>query len=216
MASMQIPISKGKDLFIEVDLDEIMGEDFSAEAYKEIVFQGLKQVLNRGMTGDKFESSKKVPESKREANNQALLEQAEANLEACRKGEIRVTGGKAKAKAGSNKALNTEAMRLSRIYVKDALKRENKKVSLVPTKEITAAAKDLLEQEGIGEEIWAEAEENLRERAKKEEKIASRINVSGIKEDQKLKAAAEAKKKPKAAGKPGVVVRARPPQHVGH
>jgi len=215
MTTMQIPISKGKDLFIPFDTAEI--DQLPEESYREILFQGLKQVLNRGMSGEGLQSSKGLEGRDLERNQTALMDKAEENLEAVKRGEIRVTGGKAKAKAGSNKALTTEAMRLARLYIKDALKRDGKKVSLISGKEITAAAKALLEDEDNGPEIWTEAEVNLKERAEKEAKISAKINVKGIQEDPGLKAAAEAKKKPKAPKAPvGVVTRARPEVRPSH
>ena len=195
MAKLQIPISKGVEVFIEVDTDELMDESFPVDSLKEILFQGLKQVLNRGQS--KLASSKSIPENKREANNAALLDKAKEQLEAARKGEIRVTGGKSKSKVTGEVKL--EAMRLARALVKDHIKREGKiKVSHVPAKEITAAAKLVLDGEH-GAKLIAMAQETIEARAKEEQGLMSGIDLSGIKADPKLvKAAAEKKAKDQA------------------
>ena len=210
MAKLQIPISKGTDLFIEVDTDELMDESFPVDSFKEILFQGLKQVLNRGQS--KLASSKGLPEKEQVGNNAALLSKAEETLEAMRKGEIRVTGGKSKSKASG--AVKTEAMRIARALVKDALKRDGKKVSHIAAKEITAAAKELIEGE-YGPEIIAQAEATIKAREAEEAKI--KIDVSKVKVDPNLVAAAEKKKaeskkatQAKKAGTGGPAVRQKP------
>lgn len=218
MAKLQIPISKGKDLFIEVDTDELMDEAFPVDSFKEILFQGLKQVLNRGQS--KLASSKNVAEKELPGNNAALLSKAEETLEAMRKGEIRVTGGKSKSKVTG--AVKTEAMRIARALVKDALKREGKKVSHIAAKEITAAAKELIEGE-YGPEIIEQAAATIKAREVDESKI--KIDISKVKEDPILvKAAKEKAEKDKAATQrkkagTGPALRAKPgvqPQHTAH
>jgi hypothetical protein len=213
-AKMMIPISKGTELFLEVDPNWLM-DNLPTDALKEVLFQGLKQVLNRGQS--KIGSSKGLEGKKLEENNKALKAKAEETYEAMVKGEIRVTGGKAKTKS-SNRAVQAEAMRLARALVKDAIKREGKvKVSHVAAKEITAAAKEVLEGD-YGPEIVAQAEATIKAREKEESKISGAIDLSSIKADPKLvKASEEKKAKPKKAPA-GVVAKARPQaaQHAGH
>ena len=192
---MQIPISKGKELFIDVDVAKIMNEA-PEEALKEIIFQGLKQVLNRGMS-QKFASSKKAAnDAEAEKNNKALHAKAEANLADVWANKVRVTGGKAKTK-GADRALNVEAMRLARIAVKEELKRLGKKVSKYKAKDITIAAQGVLAGEH-GAAILAKAKANL---AEPTEELA-KIDLAGLKEDPELvKKAAIANAKKKAGAK---------------
>jgi hypothetical protein len=201
---MQIPISKGKDLFFPVDLDEILSEDFNADTYKEILFQGLKQVLNRGYSAQ--DSAKKVSPAEQEKQNATLLAIAEENMEKYRKGEIRVSGGKAKTK-GLNRAITTEAMRLAKLFIKDCIKAEGKvKVSHVPPKQITALAKEYLEGED-GQELIAQATETVKSREAGEKKAPIGIDLSKIKADPALVAKSKEKnKKPHA----GVTAKAKP------
>lgn len=211
MAKLQIPISKGVDTFIEVDTDELLdpefpGGVFSDDVVKEILFQGLKQVLNRGMS--KLASTKGLPEGKRAENNSALLNKATEQLEACRRGEIRVTGGKSKSKITGE--VKNEAMRLARALVKQHLKAEGKvKVSHVPPKEITAAAKMVLEGEH-GAALIEMARASVEARVKEEEKITKGIDLSMLKADPKLVAASEAKKASSKKAKAPPPAKARP------
>lgn len=220
MAKLQIPISKGTKLFMEIDTDEIASEEFPADVYTEILFQGLKQVLNRGQS--KEASSKQMPEAKQAENNARLLTKAEETLEAMRKGEIRITGGKSKSKVTG--AVKTEAMRLARLAVKDAIKSEGKvKISHVPAREITALAKELIESED-GAEYIALAEETIKAREENESKVKSKIDLGKIKADPKLVAESEAKKAKskattaakKAGTGPAVRQKPAPAQHAAH
>lgn len=223
MAVLQIPISKGKELFVEFDTDELVSDDFPAEVYKEIIFQGLKEILNRNMS--KEQTSKKIEDEAKLAENQArLLTKAESNLEAMRKSEIRIAGGAKKAKISG--VVKTEAMRLARALVKDAIKREGKvKVSHVAAKDITALAKELMDGE-YGPDIIKQAEETIATRAKEEEKVVSgkAIDLGKVKADPKLvadanKKKAEAKAATEAKGRKGKApppAKPRAAQHAGH
>ena len=210
---MQIPISKGKDLFFPVDLDEILSEDFNSDTYKEILFQGLKQVLNRGYSAQ--DSAKKVSPAEQAKQNETLLEIAQENMEKYRKGEIRVSGGKAKTK-GLNRAITAEAMRLAKLFIKDCIKAEGKvKVSHVPAKQITALAKEYLEGED-GQELIAQATETVKSREATEKKAPIGIDLSKLKADPAL--VAKSKEKNKKPAKEGVVAKAKPQaaQHAAH
>lgn len=209
MAVLSIPITKAGDA-IEIDTDEIMDEAFPGDVLKEVLIQGLKVLLNRGMS--------KIVGEKTDASKAAALEIAQANLAKCREGKIRHSpGNKAKGVSGEVK---TEAMRLARALVKDAIKREGKKkISHIPAKEITAAATALLNGEH-GKAIIAQAETTIADRKEKEQGL--QIDVGEIKVDPKLVAKAEAEKAAKRketearkAGK-GVTQRKRAPSHEAH
>jgi len=87
----------------------------------------LKQVLNRGQS--KLSSTKDMEGAELESSNAALMAKVEKPSMHCARATIRVTGGKAKTK-GLDKAVKTEAMRIARALVKDALKREGEKVPI--------------------------------------------------------------------------------------
>ncbi len=217
-AKMTIPISKGKDLFLEVDPNWLM-DNLPTDALKEVLFQGLKQVLNRGQS--KIGSSKELEGKKLEENNAALKAKAEETYAAMVKGEIRVTGGKAKAK-NNNRAVQAEAMRLARIAVKDAIKAAGEvKVSHVAAKEITAAAKEVLEGD-YGPKFYELAEATIKAREEKEAGLVKGISLKGIHADPKLVKAAEEKaataKKAKKPVPAGVMAKAKPQvgQHTAH
>lgn len=213
MATLSIPIPKAGMTF-EVDTDAIM--DLPNDVLKEILFQGAKQVLNRGQT--KHASVSKDAESpKKQAAQEAIMEVVEKTWNACKEGTIRITGGKAKTK-GLDREIKVEAMRLGRLIVKDALKAAGKKVSHYAAKDITALAEEFLGTEG-GAETLAQARATVEARKAKES--APTIDLSKIKEDaglvEKAEKAAAAKKKPKAEGKmPPPKGKPAPAQHAGH
>lgn len=141
---LQIPITKAgtKDepYFIEVDTDSVEeGGDLTPDVYREALIQGLKVVLNRGMT----KVTKEMYENDLPKMREAAKEIAGKTFKAMRENSIRFTGG-AKAKKEVTGEVMTEAMRIARGYVKQFLKDEGKKISHVDPKEITKAAKALL------------------------------------------------------------------------
>lgn len=183
-----VPIAKAKDT-ITVNVD-----DLPDEVFREVMFQGLKAVLNRGMT--------KVAAIEDEAERKAeALEKAKANWDDMKEGKVRITGGKAKPKGA--REINTEAMRLARNAVKDAIKEEGGKISHYPSSEITALAKEYLEQEtDEAKQLWALAKTNVEARLKKVKgSTVLKTIAKKAKVDTDLVKKAEAKKaerKPKA------------------
>lgn len=197
MAIVQVPITKAKG-FLELDTDNI-----PEDVYREVVLQGLKVLLNRGAS--KITKAAYASEDEMKA---AALAKAEEQVELVKTSKIKFTGGKAKKASG---AVMTEARRIAKALVKDALKEQGYKISHIAAKDITAAANALLDSED-GPGILAEATANLEERAKKP---ALSINLGEIvKEDPKLVAKAEAEKEAKRktlsakqAGKPKLRVK---------
>lgn len=203
MAVMKVPVTKGKpdaatgQGFVEIDTDAI-----PANVYAEALLQGLKVMVNRGMSkitvanlsGDKLEEAKA-----------AAMAVAAKNVENINAGKIRIVGAKSAGKTSG--AVNTEAMRLARNAVKDAMKRENIKVSHVAASTITAAAKALL---ATKPELIEKAKANIAERDA--ENATIQVDTSLIVEDPKKVAAAEAKKKdkPLSAAKAGQVKKHKP------
>ena len=168
--------------------------------YREIVAQGWKVVLNRGMTKITKEA---YPDP--ETLRAKAMEVAEANLEAMYAGKIRITGSKA---AGDKvpREVMTEARRIARSLVKETLEAAGRKVSYVALAEITKAANALIaEEDWIIKQAYDEVENRSTKRVK--------LDISTIPEDAKRVKAAEAKRADKvlSAQKAGkVATRARP------
>jgi hypothetical protein len=159
------------------------------DVYREALMQGLKVIAERAMS--KITKTEYPVEAERKA---AIKAKAERNIQDMYDGKTKITG---KASASKPKgAVMTEAMRLARNLVKDAMKANKIKISTVKASEITNAAKVLLEQDPS---IIATAEANLAQRATSPAKIdiKSLIHV-----DPELVAKAEAKAAKAKADKP--------------
>lgn len=191
MAIINVPITKAKAT-IEIDIDQL-----SDDVAKEVWLQGLKVLLNRGAS--KITAAAIPDEDTRKAE---AMKVAEAQKELVMTGKIKFTGGKAKKASGE---VMTEARRLAKALVKQAIKEAGGKISHYEASDITKAANALLDSEQ-GPELLKKAEANIAERSK----TPVAIDVSAIiHESPKLVAKAEAAKKEKAtqlsakqAGKP--------------
>lgn len=183
MAIMQVPVTKGKGV-VEIDTDSL-----PEAVYAEALLQGLKTLLNRGQSKITVAELGDAETVKREA--MIAAEKQKGKILA---GDIKFSG-KSKASKVSG-AVNTEAMRIARNRVKDAIKAAGMKISHVKASEITAAAKELV---AADQTIVAEAEANLAKRAE----TPMPIDIKAlVKEDPKLVAKAEAKKAEAAKDKP--------------
>src|SRR6266404_5309302 len=178
MAILQVPITKGKGV-VEID-----SETLPDEVYKEAMLLGLKELANRGMSKLTKASTKDEDELKSLA-----MAQAEKNVEAILSGNIRFLGKK--AKTGESAAVMTEARRLAKNLIKDAIKAAGKRINTVEPKVITQGANDYLASDQ-GASLIAQAKANLEERAKSPIKVD--IEALGIKESPKLVAKADAEK----------------------
>jgi len=157
--------------------------------YREALMQGLKVIAERAMS--KLTKETYPDETERRA---AIKAKAEANIEEMYSGRTKITGAVAVKKASG--AVMTEAMRLARNLVKDAMKANKIKISHVKASEITTTAKALIESDPS---IITTAEANLKAR----EATPLKIDITKlIKVDAKLVAADEAKKAKAAADKP--------------
>src|SRR5260221_5038611 len=126
-----VPIPKGKGM-VQLDLAKL-----NDDVFRELVLQGAKVLLTRGMS--KITKAELGDEDKVKA--EAMLK-AEANVTDLYEGKVRMTGG-AKASKVSG-AVKTEAMRLARNIIKDEIKRAGGKISHVKPSVITQAAKEYL------------------------------------------------------------------------
>lgn len=188
MSVVSIPVTKGK-ASVDVELDSL-----PEDVYREAMIQGMKVLLNRGMS----KITKETYPNEEELHAAALAKATE-NLEACKEGKIRFTGSKSASKVSG--AVKTEAMRLARNIVKDEIKKAGGKISHYAASDITAAAKELLD---ASPELIEQAKANLVER----EATPIKIAISAIPVDPKKVAAAEAKKA-KAKAEKGTTLSAK-------
>lgn len=189
MAIMKVPVTKAKDV-VEIDTDSL-----PEAVYAEALLQGLKTLVNRGMSKiTKAELGDDVI-----VKSEAMIK-AKANVEDIVAGKIKFSG-KSAGKSKVSGAVNTEAMRIARNRVKDAIKAAGMKISYVKASEITAAAKELIASEDADNEASciAMAKANLAKRAEAPMPIDIKSLVS---EDAKLREAGEAKKAEERANKP--------------
>ncbi len=151
------------------------------DVYREVFMQGLKVIAERGMS--KLTKEAYPDEAERKA---AIKAKAEENVQDMYDGKTKITGA-VKAKKASG-AVMTEAMRIARNLVKDAMKANKIKISTVKASEITKVAKQLIDSDPS---ILKTAEENLKQREATPVKldIKSLIHV-----DPDLVAKEEAKK----------------------
>lgn len=180
-----IPVTKAKQS-IEIAIDDVPDD-----VYKEALLLGLKEIVNRGMSKI---TVAKLSGKDLESAQAAAMEAAAKNVEAIKTSKIRFAGKKADSKVSG--AEQTEAMRLAKNLVKDAMKSAGLKISHTPASEITAAAKEVLASDPT---IYATARANLESRAKTPIKIDIKKLV---KADPKLVAKAEAAKDAKKKDKP--------------
>ena len=209
MAVLQIPITKGgKTAFVTVDTDD--AAQLPDQMLKECLFQGLKSMLNRGMSKITKETSPDTAE--REA---AALAKAQENVAQMAEGKLKVTGGK--AKSGVSGVIKTEARRLARNLIKDSIKAEGGKVSHYEASEITRLANELLEDAEQGPKLFEMAKANLEESTKVP--VAKSI-MSSIKISDKRVAAAEKRKTEKkgqlSAKQAGLTKKSKPQQATAH
>lgn len=183
---MRIPVVKAKGGFVEIDTASLPDD-----VYAEALLQGLKVLVNRG-------TSKVTKETYPvEAELQAkAMEVANEQVELIKTSKIKFTGA-AKAKTKESGKVMTEARRLARNVVKDAIKANGGKISHYEAKDITAAANELLKSDPS---LIEQAKANLEALEKTPSHtvdIGTLISVSA-----KKVAASEAKKAKEKADRP--------------
>lgn len=221
---MSVPLKNGAGS-VEIDTAQLPDE-----VYREVLLQGLKAIAERSMSKITKEAypdeaeRKAAIKAKAEANVKEMYEDnrptdADGHRIGTYTGPVKLTGV-AKVKKASG-AVMTEAMRLARNLVKDAMKANKIKISHVKASEITAAAKALLESDAS---IIATAEANLAAR----EATPVKINIAGlikvdptlVKKDEEKKAAKKAEKdgqlSAKQAGKVAPRAKGAKPQPQTH
>lgn len=217
MAIVQVPIAKaGAEAQVEVNTDSFVND----EIYLAIFAEGLKACLNSKMA--KVGAVTKLEGDDLAKAHALALEIANKNLAALLDGTFKFPGQK--SKTPEKREVINEAMRLARDFLRDQIVASGMKVSHIPPKDITAGAKNLVEQAEKGTlqagvpDVLAQARENISRRT---EVPATTIDLSalGIHADpEKVKKAEDAKAKRKEtlsaaqAGKtkPRVAAKAKP------
>ena len=191
MAMFTVPITKAKEDIVDID-----SKAFSDEVYDYIFSEGLKTVLNKGMTKV---TAKDIPdEDERKAK---AMEIAQATLQNLYDGKV--PSRKKKAAKESGKVM-TEARRLAKEAVKQQLRKSKKKISHYKASDITAAANALLEIDD-GKKFIAKVKENIE--AAEAESVPDSL-LDNLHEDESLvEKAAEAAEARKSTKK---TVKARP------
>lgn len=181
MAELQVPCTKGGATVV-IDTDKLPQEVYEAalaEGLKSFVNKGMSKIMTKGLEGEKLAEAQA-----------AAMQKAQANADAMHAGTIKLPGKKAKGKIAGK--VKTEAMRLARNLIKDAMKAQGIKISHVKASEITKAAAAYLETD---KSLIEQAEANLKAR---EEAPAPAIDIKSlIHVDPALVAKAEAEKEKK-------------------
>lgn len=195
MAIVAVSITKSKGT-VSIDTDKV-----PQHVYEAALLEGLKVLVNKGMSKI---TAKDIPdEDTRKAEAQLI---GEKNAAAILDGTIKLGRASTASTAKVSGAVKTEAMRLARNVIKGEMKKAGIKVSHVAAKDITAAAKELLEQDTEGG-LLKEAEANLKARAEAPVKIdiKSLVKVSpelvAKAEERKAKAKKDAPASAAQAGK---------------
>jgi hypothetical protein len=133
---------------IDVDVNQI-----PEHVWNEVILQGLKAIAERATS----KATKAAYPDEAERKGQ-ILAIAKANVADMYAGKTKLSGQKAAKVAGK---VMTEAMRLARNLIKDALRKAKRKQNSVTAKELTAAAKAYI---AANPSIVATAEANLKAR----------------------------------------------------
>lgn len=140
MANLDIPVTKtGK--FIKVDTDLDLTND---DSFRMIVFEGLKVLINKGLSGEKYRTKDLSEEDLAKAYD-AIMAKAQENFKAIKEGTMKQGRQPAATKVAG--PVMTEARRLAKEVIKDEIKAAGMKVSHVAATDITKAANALIESD---------------------------------------------------------------------
>ncbi len=142
MAIITVNIKKAGQT-MEVDTDKL-----PLDLYAEFVRIGAEHALNTKQSKVATPTAQKsMSETDAAAERDSAMKIAQTNLEAIYANKFKV-GRKAAGNANKvTREVNTEAMRLARITIKDAIVAAGERISHVKASDISAAAKDLIAQE---------------------------------------------------------------------
>jgi hypothetical protein len=197
MTILNVPVTKGKGT-VSVDTDTAP-ENY----YKAALEQGFKVIVNGGASKI-VAPSDKTDEAAMAKYHEAAMAKAQERVAAMMAGTLKL--GRASASKGPSGEVMTEARRLARNLVKDAMKAAGLRVSHYKASEITEAANQMLADtspsddnpKGLGPWLIEQATSNIE---KRKEKPASAAIISAMKADPALVAKAEAEKAAKKTNK---------------
>lgn len=191
MATIQVPVAKCKGQFVEIDTDKI-----DADVWSYLCMLGAKSLVNRGTSGP----------AKKGLSADEYMAIAKKQVEDMYAGKTRIIGAK-KTAAKQGKEM-TEAIRIAKDTVKSMIKSAGEKISHYSQKDLTDAAKIIVENDP--DTYLAAARENLARAAGAVTKGSKVDLMSMIQKSEKKVAAAEAKAAEKktetSAAKAGKVV----------
>jgi hypothetical protein len=171
---------------LDIDLDTLPDA-----SYRAIIVAGLEAIFAKANGAAKsLAGITKLEGKELEDRKQEVLEAAQKTLEQLQAGQV---PGAKKAKTSGAEA--TEAMRLAKNMVKDLIRNSGQKIGAYSAKEITAAAKVVLER---NPHLLALAKKNLAERAQ-EAKGSKALDLTGLFGDKAN--SDEVKAKPKVTPK---------------
>ena len=177
MATLTIKIAKAGSTR---DIDP---DSFPDNVYAEALRLGFEALANKGMS--KVGAVTKLEGAEKDKAIANANEIADNNLAELAAGNIKA--GRAAAKSKVPGVVLTEARRLAKEVVKDAIRREGKKISHFEPKQITLLANQLIEADPSYIES---AKANIEARTS----LKPTISLAGLEESPKLVAAAEAEK----------------------
>lgn len=222
MATLNIPISKGgKDCTFALDTDvfnQLMTDN--PELAQEIVAEGFKTILNKRMTTG-FDAPSKLKGEALEKQREAALAKAQQNLDDFVAGNLSSRKASTKAK-GIDRAVMTEAMNAAKAVVRDLIRKAGKRPSLVAAKDITAAAKRLVEDDPsyieaakatIAERAQIKASVDLGDLLKEDATLVAKADKA--KAERKAQLSAKQAGKPEKRAKGGKVPPRRPEMSAG-
>lgn len=174
---------------VVVDVDNLPDD-----VYEYVMKAGLEAIINKvGMSKIATGITKLTGDAAAKAKD-AVLKQAQQNVEALYAGTIKGLRAASKVKG----AVNTEAMRLAKAQVKELLRSNGYKISAFDAKELTAYAKSVLE---ANPDLYKKAEANLAERAATPVKGIDLSKMLGAHaSDETFKAKPKVPPKPKTKG----------------
>lgn len=198
----QVKITKGgKNAFLTVDVSELPDD-----AYRAVITAGLEAYANSRMSkvpGPKaVEEKPSIANDRTEADGSVIEGAYSMAMRIAAENIAALKTGKTKAKKSGEKSelpreINTEAMRIARNMVKDAIREAKGYPSTYPASEITAMAKVFISRKP---EIVAQAKENIAKRKALESSTALEINVLDLGKPDPVKLA-EREAKAEAAAK---------------
>ncbi len=175
---------------------EVKVGELPDDIYKMVMAEGLKAIVNSVGMSKLLPGITKLEGTDKEKAVAAVLARAQETVEDLYKGTVKKGGRKAKTSG----AVQTEAMRLAKMLVKDHIRNSGQKIGAYSAKEITEAAKKVLEG---NPRLLVQAQANLDERGAEAKKTGG-LDLTALfgakASSDEVKAKPKTPPKPKAKG----------------